>query len=153
MDCICVNNNHVNIYLFHKGRNIMELESLNDIYSGSWARFLYLHTRLFLLSLLVICFIRIRKLFQKIGTRRPMLLRSGSFPTARTTMAGDEKDFIKFPYISIDGFSHRKTNWTICQNCISWMASLTRMKYVRWLQKYIGVHIYGDCGTHKCGKV
>ena len=32
------------------------------------------------------------------------------------------------------------------------MAAL-RMKYVRWLQKYIGVHIYGDCGTHKCGKV
>ena len=28
-----------------------------------------------------------------------------------------------------------------------------RMKYVRWLQKYIGVHIYGECGTHKCGKV
>ena len=28
-----------------------------------------------------------------------------------------------------------------------------RMKYVRWLQKYIGVHIYGDCGTYKCGKV
>ena len=32
------------------------------------------------------------------------------------------------------------------------MATL-RIKYVRWLQKYIGVHIYGDCGTHKCGKV
>ena len=24
-----------------------------------------------------------------------------------------------------------------------------RMKYVRWLQKYIGVHIYGDCGNYK----
>ena len=28
-----------------------------------------------------------------------------------------------------------------------------RMKYVRWLQKFIGVHIYGDCGNYKCGKV
>ena len=27
------------------------------------------------------------------------------------------------------------------------------MKYVRWLQKFIGVHIYGECGNYKCGKV
>ena len=26
-----------------------------------------------------------------------------------------------------------------------------RMKYVRLLQKYIGVDIYGECGDHKCG--
>ena len=71
-----------------------------------------------------------------------MPLWFGLFLIVRTTMAGDLRNtHIYDVYIS----------YMMVKQVIILINQ--RMKYVRWLQKYIGVHIYGDCGDYKCGKV